>query len=355
MNQKDLLKRLVENAMDFLSQSISEFDKHPKYSVIHFHAAIDLFLKARLLAEHWSLVVTKRKDADWNKFVAGDFISVSLDEATDKLDKVVRSGLDRHELEVFRKLTSHRNKMMHFFHEAMSAEKNKRLSEVIAKEQLTAWYLLHKILIGRWSDVFSPWSEKLKEIDEKLRKLQKFLQVIFDQLEPEITRRKGNGAIFRGCPSCNFPSQEHIGDTGELYKAKCLVCGFIDTCLTIECPDCEISVLFVNEGFGECSDCKRKFEPEHVAEELINHEAAYIAMKDGDDSWEFGNCSDCDGYHTVVRLDQYNCDYLCAVCFGVFDSMQNCGWCNDLNTGDMEYSYWAGCNFCDGQLKWDDD
>ncbi|HIP71183.1 MAG TPA: hypothetical protein EYH05_07285, partial [Anaerolineae bacterium] len=61
MTPKDLLERLVENAMDFLSQSIEEFDGSPKYSVIHFHAAVELFLKARLMAEHWSLVVSKRK------------------------------------------------------------------------------------------------------------------------------------------------------------------------------------------------------------------------------------------------------------------------------------------------------
>jgi len=119
MTPKDLLERLVENAMDFLSQSIEEFDESPKYAVIHFHAAVELFLKARLMAEHWSLVVSKRKDPDWDKFVSGDFLSVSLDEAADKLDKVIRSGLSKQELETLRRLTKHRNKMVHFFHGAV--------------------------------------------------------------------------------------------------------------------------------------------------------------------------------------------------------------------------------------------
>ena len=106
VKQHELLQRLVENAMDFLSQSIREFDEQPKYSVIHFHAAVELFLKARLFAEHWSLVVSKRKDADWDDFVAGKFISVSLDEAASKLDKIVRTGLTKQELETFRRLTT---------------------------------------------------------------------------------------------------------------------------------------------------------------------------------------------------------------------------------------------------------
>ena len=161
MNQQDLLTRVVENAMDFLSRSISEFDGSPKYSVIHFHAAVELFLKARLMAEHWSLVVSKRQDPDWNKFVAGDFISVSMNEAADKLDRVVRSGLTKQELNTFRGLTNHRNKMVHFFHDAVTVEENEELRRDIAKEQLTAWFLLYKILTNRWADIFSPWAKKL--------------------------------------------------------------------------------------------------------------------------------------------------------------------------------------------------
>ena len=353
MKQQDLLERLVENAMDFLSQSISEFDEHPKYSVIHFHAAVELFLKARLLAEHWSLVVSKRKDPDWDKFVTGDFMSVSLDEASEKLDKVVRSGLGKRELKIFRGLTKHRNKMVHFFHEAVSAEENEKLHRTIAREQLTAWYLLHKVLTVRWSDVFSTWSVRLKEIDEKLREHREFLQVVFDELGPEFKERQDNGVVFRDCPSCGFTSQEHTNDIGELYAAECLVCELTDKCLTIECPDCETQVVFVNEGFGKCEGCERGFEPEYLADELTDDSAEYIAVKEGDDSWQPGNCSDCDGYHTVVRLGDDA--YLCSCCFGTFDFFQHCGWCNEHNTGDMEDSYLTGCNFCDGSVGWNAD
>ncbi|WP_228250350.1 hypothetical protein [Acinetobacter nosocomialis] len=61
--------RLIENAFDFLEQSIIELENSPKFSVIHFHASIELFLKARLMAEHWSLVISSKKEADWNSFV----------------------------------------------------------------------------------------------------------------------------------------------------------------------------------------------------------------------------------------------------------------------------------------------
>ncbi|MBN1293095.1 MAG: hypothetical protein JXB48_14745, partial [Candidatus Latescibacteria bacterium] len=53
------LNKLIENAFDFFERSLDEFEDNPKYSVIHFYAAVELFLKARLMAEHWSLVVLR--------------------------------------------------------------------------------------------------------------------------------------------------------------------------------------------------------------------------------------------------------------------------------------------------------
>ena len=118
MNKELMFNHLVENALDFLNKAILELNDYPKYSVINFHASVELFLKARLMAEHWTLVIAKRQDPDWDKFIAGDFQSASLDEAANRLAKVIRSGLTKREHEVFRRVTKHRNKMVHFFHEA---------------------------------------------------------------------------------------------------------------------------------------------------------------------------------------------------------------------------------------------
>ena len=207
MTTEQLFNRLVENGLDFLARSIEELEGRPKYSVIHFHAAVELFLKARLMSDHWSLIVTKREDPDWEKFVAGDFHSVSLDEAALKLEKAVRSGLTDTELRAFREVTRHRNKMVHFFHEAHSAEQSEKLQQAIAKQQLNAWYLLHRLQSGRWKSEFEAWSEQFKEIDGKLRKHHDFLQVVFDHLGEEFQKRKRAGSAFVTCPSCGFESK----------------------------------------------------------------------------------------------------------------------------------------------------
>ncbi len=349
MNKDDQFKQLVENAMDFLSRSIDEFKEYPKYSLIHFHTAVELFLKSRLMAEHWTLVVSKRGDPDWEKFIVGNFKSVTLSEAVDRLNKIVRSGFSGREIETFKKLTTHRNKMVHFFHESDSTEGNKMLREAIAKEQLTIWYLLHKSLTGRWSNIFSSWSDDLNVLDARLRTHRRYLQVVFDQLSSDIEKWKLLGYRFRNCSSCEFLSQKHINKIGELYEAECIVCSFTENCIMMECPECEQPFLFRNEGFGECENCRLDFDPEFLAEELVDDNATYIATKEGDDTWMLGNCNECDGFHTVIRLGIEGDKYLCTSCFGEFDSVRFCNWCNELNTGDMADSYWFGCSVCDGK------
>ena len=41
MNKVDLLAQVVDNAMDFLRQSIREFEKQPKYSAIQATSSIE--------------------------------------------------------------------------------------------------------------------------------------------------------------------------------------------------------------------------------------------------------------------------------------------------------------------------
>ena len=103
MNQKQIFNSLAKNAFDFLKQAIEEFDKSPKYSVIHFCAAVEMILKARLMTEHWSLIVSKPEQANLVRFLAGEFASVTMDESRTRLrDKMcIRDSLSADDYENF--------------------------------------------------------------------------------------------------------------------------------------------------------------------------------------------------------------------------------------------------------------
>jgi len=341
-----MLDRLVENALEFLSKAISEIKESPKFSVIHFCAAVELFIKARLMSEHWSLIVSKRQDPDWNKLVSGDFHSVTLKEAADKLTKVVRSGLSKTELEAFVEIAKHRNKMVHFFHEAHSDKENQAIRKSISTQQLRAWYYLHGLLKNKWKDVFEPWSKQIEKKDKALRNYYAFLEVVYENIKSKINMRSKQGSIFEQCPSCFFESQEHLDIEDELYESNCFVCELTEKHFKTECSECGEIVTFRNEGFSTCDSCGKTYEPKYIVDVLYDEAVDYIAIKDGGEPEAIGNCSNCDSYHTVVLLE--NGAYFCANCFDEFASMNCCNWCNELNTGDMENSYWSGCSECEG-------
>lgn len=336
MKKNEMFNGLVENAFDFLAKAISEIKEQPKYSVIHFYTAVELLLKARLMHEHWSLVVARKQEPDWEKFVKGDFQSVSLDEAAEKLRRVVCSGLTEDEHKAFKEVAKDRNKAVHFFHEAHSEKENIKLTQEVVKKQMKAWYFLHKILLGEWKAQFVEWEEKISKFDSNLRELHEFLQVIFDNLAEEIKKKKENGAWFSECPSCGFESNQHDRiEEGIIYESKCFVCGLVKKCFNAKCPDCgKIVVVIQDETSPACQSCGCILDSENLQEALEDGSSSYVAAMEGDDSYDHANCSYCDGYHTVVRAK--NNQWVCLECLSFFDSIERCQW----------------CSFCEGLSGW---
>lgn len=347
-----LRRRLVDNAFDFLRCALDEFEQTPKYSVIHFHAAMELLLKARLMAEHWSLVVADRAEPNWAKFKAGDFVSVNLAQAARRLANVVQSGLSTADLSAFQAVAQHRNRTIHFFHQAHAAEESQVALEQIAKEQLRAWYGLNQLLRVQWAAHFEPWREQIDGIEAKLKRHREFLDLIYQAVKPELESARKGGASIQPCRVCSYDAVMHQDELNRCYRTTCKVCG--DSCgnLRVECGDCKQVVEFKGDGWAKCADCGKSYEPSHLAELLEDHGAAYIAVKDGGGWWQ-GNCSDCDGYHTVVQTETEV--WIATCCLTEHTDLSWCGWCNEPNTGDMDDSYYLGCNFCDGKAGWDKD
>ncbi len=353
MPKDAMFRSVVENAIDFLKKSITELDEYPKYSIINFHASVELFVKARLMAEHWTLVVSKRQEPNWDRFISGDFHSVTLADAASRLSNIIQSGLSKSELDAFQKVTHHRNKVFHFYHEAHSDVKNQQMKQEVVRTQLKAWYILHRLITEKWKNTFQPWANEIDNIGKELRKFHEFLAVIFENLQSNIETLKKQDQIFTSCPSCGFEAQRHDNEKGTIYYSECLVCGLQEKNLQIECPDCQATVFFADEGRSNCHKCDKFFTPETLSDLLIDGGGAYEAAKEGDHTSYSANCGECEGYHTVILTE--NGEHICVNCLNTFESLNCCEWCNEENTGDMENSYWAGCSVCEGKSGWDCD
>lgn len=336
------LAALVSNALDFLAVATRDFEQRPKQSVIAFYTAVELILKARLMAEHWSLVVTK--SADLVSFRTGDFQSVTFEEACSRLARVVSSSLPEGTRRSFDDLRKHRNKMVHFFHEG---ETDETVREQIALEQLLAWHGLDRLLRAQWRDVFAPLNIDLHEIDQSFRKHRLYLQARFESLKETLNRLREAGKKIDLCRVCAFEAAE-VSDEGDgFFSAQCHVCRRIpDRWLTVPCFECEQPLRLEGDDGATCEHCDTRFSVEELAEQLDKE----VYTKDNYmDARTPGNCSSCDGYHTVV---EWKGSYLCVACLHLTDEMSFCGWCNEPNNGDMEMSEWAGCNHCEGRGGW---
>lgn len=346
MDQDEIFRSLAKNGFDFLARGIAEFDTTPKYSVIHFCAAVEMLLKARLMKEHWALIVSKPEQAKIDQFMAGRFISVTLEEARTRLKNISDVEIPEEAYSSFQSLANHRNRMIHFFHSGL--EKDEKAKSQIVAEHCRSWFHLHRLLV-RWTDAFQEFQGEIRKADQAMKTHRKYLKAKFEALKPELeTARKGGNTPER-CSSCGFKSAVPHPFDDEIANFRCLVCDHSEVQVTIDCPHCQQPVVLIDEGFADCPHCAKGIDPDNVASSLSDDLSARYASVQGDDSWDRGNCSLCDGHQTVVRRAT---KYFCASCFEIFPYVETCGWCGELNTGDMTDSGLTGCNFCDGHPEW---
>lgn len=346
--QTKQLTLLVDNALDFLERSIQDLSTSTKYSVIHFYSSIELFLKARLLAEHWTLVVDRRKLPSKTDFERGDFASVSLEEAAALLEQVVGVAVPKKHLDAFKRVRNVRNQMVHFYHVDTAGDDGAKRIRGIVSNQLEAWYLLNTLL-HRWTDVFAPWKERIDALDRQLRQHGEYLKAAFNEQREAIQAEAKNGVLFVACPACEFDAERHPSALNEVYTSDCRVCRFSDVCIRITCPQCEQAEVIFRESTSavSCGACRTEFKRDALAERFVDGDEAYSAAREGGHYAFPVNCGCCEGYETVVELPGGT--LLCTTCFDEAEDYAICEWCSDESTHLPEDTFLTGCAFCDGR------
>ncbi|WP_373991614.1 hypothetical protein [Duganella sp. BuS-21] len=328
---------LVLNGIDFLEKAITQLNIEPKYSVINFYTAVEILLKAPLVKEHWYLVVVGKPDRQ--AYEAGNFMSVSFDEACDRLASSLKKPLAASARKAFDAVREHRNRMVHFYHTGIDGKQR----EAIKLEQAQAWFELNRFVTDVWRDEFKPYLREFRRMESGLIANNHYAKAKYESLKNKIEGMKKGGATFELCPSCGTDACITTEPADRLRTFNCLVCFYTDTVLEIDCPQCgSKQQLKPYEGFI-CSECEHAV-PEDGIFDLVD-ECVVRGTKDDFDSNTPANCDECQGYHTVCEFGD---GYLCSNCFSYFDTLSSCGWCNDPRTTHDEDSYVTGCEFCEG-------
>lgn len=327
---------LVENALDFLKQALEEVKDSPKYSVIHFCAGIELLLKARLLHEHWSLVLLKPGETSKQNFETGKFESVTIWKCFERLENVCGEKL-KEERECFSELAEHRNNVIHFFHPAYVKNPDAKVLEKIVIQQLRAGALLMRLLRHRWEEQFDTHSEAINELERSLRHQKQYLKAKYDLIKPRLKEFKAQGGKIWVCFLCDMNSAQVIADEPLVKKTRCLVCETSRNFIKIPCPVCKESNVDSEIDFdvasGTCEECDTTFGLDFLMSEFQEEGIAY--------------CPECSFFdqHSVI---QYGDEYFCLACGSEYKKVGTCDWCSEEVAGDTSDSYLIGCMMCSG-------
>lgn len=220
----DAFNLIVTNALDFLERAVSELNDSPKYSVINFYSAVELLVKAKLLLEHWSLIVEKPHEATITRFNEGDFASVGLHESLKRLKNIADETLTNEAIKSFDALRKHRNKLVHFSNPEYFSPHDEHTLTGILVEQCRVWFYLHEILTDYWSENFSEYLSDIDDFDRSMRKNTEYLKTKYDLIEQKINTDLIKGAEYIECSFCHF-----VAVKADSTPQTCLVCRSLNT------------------------------------------------------------------------------------------------------------------------------
>jgi ribosomal protein S14 len=357
-DDKDIL-RVLSNAFDFLEEAISQFEASPKYSVINFCSGIELILKARLMIEHWSLIVDGSPNLQ--KFKSGAAKTLNFTELIPRIKDVTKDKIDDNIKNCFKRLADHRNRMIHFYHKAQTGTKEAEDEKTtIAIEQATAWYCLQKI-IEQWiknekcETIFKKCERGIAFLNTKMLEHNKYLQVVYENIKKEIENDQKKGIEYITCSSCSYPTGKEIKLASNIYGHKCKICSYLDPVksVKINCPDCNNFITLTESEIRkptiQCISCGIQIDTESIKESLDTDPAT----KDNYYDRVQANCPECSSYHSVIRHDDY---FLCTNCLNISEEIEYCEWCGEAQLGgELGDSFYDGCLFCDGRRGEPDD
>jgi hypothetical protein len=344
---RDPFDSLTRSALDFVAVAARQIKSSPKYAVINLATAIELVLKARLVHEHWALVVNRPEKASLSTFQNGSFHSVGAEEAIERLRNIAGQVISREEEACFRELRDHRNKLIHFYHEDYLETPNAAALSTIAAEQCRAWFFLRRLLEVRWVPIFDAYKKEIGRIQKLIEKNREYLDGKYLALKPDIEIDIKKGTKYESCAACGHLTSRLENRAEPLVASACAVCGRHNDFLNVPCPKCGADIRIEELGEGECTKCGYKTTLTWLVEK-------YGPYKDPKEDPETGYCSYCENLEarSVIPLGDM---LLCVSCLEEHARIDQCEWCSAFVAGDLEGSYLSGCVMCSGKMGWDSD
>jgi len=330
LDHANVANEVINNMIDYLIDAVDQLEDRPKYSIISFYSAVELFLKAQLMSDHWSLIVTK--DANIEKFKDGDFSSVTFIEAIKRLKDVLNTPVGQEGVNRFDTVRKRRNKLVHFFHGLESEE----VKQEVAFETLLAWESMYHLMISGWKQTFIYYQPELEKISARFaakRYLVNFKNIVHLSSAAYIFAKCDTS---KNCIFCNTRALRANSVLGELEETTCDHCQHEAKRLRLPCSGCH-GVCFIKGWHSYCDLCHDSW-PEGALVEILQNSGVQMVA----------NCTTCAGGDTVFKF--YG-SYLCASCLNLTDLITACDGCHRKWNSELTDSYHVGCPACEGSPR----
>lgn len=252
VNRPDVEFRPVRNGMDYLLSAVThltEGQQPPdardlKYAVLHLHAATEVLLKARLVREHWSLVISDVRKATEEKFHDGDFSSVTVDATMDRLRDIVGLDIGQANRTAITNLTKTRNAFTHYGHTAEAYAVETQITLVLGF--LLDFIPTHLYDPQSTSQFGVEYMDTMERIRERLGRIDSLVKDRMGDVNAALKDMADRTVL---CPHCRqfavaIPDEEDRAEDWVLEpELRCLFC-------TAQWSSFELARLYVFEVVG---------------------------------------------------------------------------------------------------------
>lgn len=336
---------LMENGLTFLNKAISELESDPKFSVVNFWNGVEILMKVPLVNRNWRLIVagTKRKEAiSREEFLSGDFRSVGFAETCALLKSELGICIDDKTRLFFETVQKHRNRMVHFYHDAVTDAD----LDALRNEQADAWFALSRLITLEWRKAFytEQWSDVNKINIALLNSSKYYAGAKFRSVREQLEKSPHHYRICKVCSQAAFLVIKD-GHT-PVFTEDCKVCGHFERYILVRCPECHHeSKLEEGDVPFLCKNC------DHSQDRFSALDQDDFLPDDYLHSATPAGCCECEGYDMVCHYEK---GYLCTQCLAYFDSLGCCEYCSYPSSYVSAHSSMVGCGFCDGHPEtWD--